>query len=100
MAAACIHEIDVARATSHIPQHWSAASLDAAEAVVQRLQALCGGGDDRQVSGVSTRVLPLPIVEANTYLSTPTSVMPDYDAAGHRRRCSATVVGVSANEWY
>ncbi|CAG9573317.1 hypothetical protein LMJF_21_0450 [Leishmania major strain Friedlin] len=92
---------------------FSAASFDAAEAVVQRLQArlleqhllldeielqaLCSGGDGCSVSDAPTRVLPLPIMELDTYLSTSANVMPAYDVEGNRRRCFMTVVGASAN---
>ncbi|CBZ26793.1 hypothetical protein, unknown function [Leishmania mexicana MHOM/GT/2001/U1103] len=95
---------------------FSEASFDAAEAVVQRLQArlleqrllldemdlqaLCSGGDDSMVSDAPTRVLPLPIMELDTYLSTSANVMPAYDAEGNRRRCSTTVVGTSAARRY
>ncbi|KAG5479754.1 hypothetical protein LSCM4_05761 [Leishmania orientalis] len=95
---------------------FSAASFDTAEAKVQRLharlleqrlllddielQALCDGGNGRSTSDTSARVLPLPIVELDTYLSTSANVMTEYDAEWHRRRFSTTVVGVSATGRY
>ncbi|KAG5506049.1 hypothetical protein GH5_05730 [Leishmania sp. Ghana 2012 LV757] len=95
---------------------FSAASFDTAEAMVQRLharlleqrlllddielQALCDGGNGRSTSDTSARVLPLPIVELDTYLSTSANVMTEYGAEGHPWRCSTTVVGVSATGRY
>ncbi|KAG5479369.1 hypothetical protein LSCM1_04629 [Leishmania martiniquensis] len=91
---------------------FSAASFDRAEAVVQQLHAclleqrlllddmelhaMCDGGDGLSASDTSPRVLPLPIIELDTYLSTSANVMAEYDAEGHRRRSSTTVVGVAA----
>ncbi|KAL0505287.1 LOW QUALITY PROTEIN: hypothetical protein Q4I32_003644 [Leishmania shawi] len=55
------------RSTSPAPRHIYAPALVSGTL----LNAAEAGGDDRQASGVSTRVLPLPIVEANTYLVYP-----------------------------
>ncbi|KAK7200179.1 hypothetical protein NESM_000068800 [Novymonas esmeraldas] len=86
---------------------FSADSFDAAEALVQRLHArlleqrlllddleltaLCSGGGGGAVPPTS-RVVPLPLVRLDTYLSTPAAVLlPEYDIAGNRRRPSTTV---------
>ncbi|KPA78163.1 hypothetical protein ABB37_06336 [Leptomonas pyrrhocoris] len=42
------------------------------------------------------RVVPLPLLRIDTYLSSSVDVLPDYDAQGHRRRSSLTVLGTSS----
>ncbi|GET88280.1 hypothetical protein, unknown function [Leishmania tarentolae] len=95
---------------------FSAASFDVAETVVQRLharlleqrllldeielQALCSGSDDCSASDASTRVLPLPVMELDTYSCTSTNVMPEYGAARNHRRSPTPRVGTSAYRRY
>lgn len=91
---------------------FSAESFDAAEAHLQRLHtrmleqrllldevelmALRTYGDALAWSAPA-RVLPLPIVQLDPYLSTSADVQSEYDAEGHRRRFSATLTGASSD---
>lgn len=82
---------------------FSADSFDAAEAMVQELQT-CVLEQRRLLEmhalsspcGAPHRVVPLPLLRLDTYLSTSADVLPEYNAAGQRRRSSLTVVGGEA----
>lgn len=95
----CVHEP---------PNIFSPDSFDAAEAVVQELQARVQeqclllakhdvqartGADADASSSAPRRVVPLPLLRLETYLSTSADVQPEYTAEGRRRRSSLTVLG-------